>query len=69
MSEFKLSDAERQLVEEVRRREAQRAADEAARKTRDEQVGSLLAKPASLWTKADSEFMRSAIAEFQKEGL
>jgi hypothetical protein len=69
MSEFKLTDAERQLVEEVRRREAQRAADEAARKTRDEQVGSLLAKPASLWTKADSEFMRSAIAEFQKEGL
>ena len=67
--EFKLTDAERRLIEETRAREAQRAADEAVRKTRDEQVGSLLAKPAGSWTKSDTDFMRSALAEFEKESL
>jgi hypothetical protein len=69
MSEFKLSDSERALVEELRQREAQRAADEAARQTRDERAGGLLEKPAGQWTKADADFVRSALAEFAKEAM
>jgi hypothetical protein len=66
--EFKLTDAERRLIEETREREARRTADEGARKTKAEQVDAVLNKSTSQWTREDAELIRGEIAEFAKEG-
>lgn len=65
--DLKLTAAERSLIEENRRREAQQSADEAARQTKEAKVNQIVGKAADRWTKDDMTLMNEAIVEYLKE--